>query len=458
MANNNNEGHPGATISQIEGYASNSLHDRPNIVLVHAGTNDLHTDKPTDPYASAPDRLNSLIQKVISVCPDATILVAQIIHAGDAPTDDRVQTYNAQIPGLVANIAKTHKNIAAVDFGSVTAADLIDGLHPRNSGYQKMGDIWFSAIQKAAANGWIQAPVAPDNAGRQECPNGVSWFPAQGGAQIASGVGGTGDGVVFADIDGDGVDDYVFIDQAGILKVYLNGGPRTDGSNGWVWNPALKDGIINGGVGATRDQVHLADINGDGRADYLIVDQTSGAVTAYLNGGRNPDPNLGWVWLPVNGPIASGIGRDGKGIRFADINGDGKADYCWIGEKGELIVYLSVFGQNPANFIPYNGGNFIATGVGGSRDETRLADINGDGRADYLRVHTSDGATDLWINEVGINPANFIPSPQGQIASGVGSAGPDVRFGRLTRSGRADYIPVVRSTGGISPWLNACKA
>lgn len=57
---------------------------------------------------------------------------------------------------------------------------------------------------------------------------------------------------------------------------------------------------------------------GDKKVDYLAVNLTSGAVTAYLNGGRNPDANKGWVWLP-QGVIATGIGRDGKGVQFADI-------------------------------------------------------------------------------------------------------------------------------------------
>lgn len=208
MANNNNEGHPGATISQIEGYASNSLGLKPNVVLIHAGTNDLHTNEPKDPYASAPDRLRSLIRKVITVCPDATILVAKIIHAGDRPTEDRLATFNAQVPGVVADFAKTHKNIAVVDFGSVTANDLIDGLHPRDSGYKKMGDIWYAAIKQADANGWIQAPVGSGSiAGGKECaPANLQWYRAQNGAQIAGGIGGTGAGTVFADINGKMID------------------------------------------------------------------------------------------------------------------------------------------------------------------------------------------------------------------------------------------------------------
>lgn len=39
MADNFNEGQSGATINQIAGNAKKSLFERPNVVLVHAGTN-----------------------------------------------------------------------------------------------------------------------------------------------------------------------------------------------------------------------------------------------------------------------------------------------------------------------------------------------------------------------------------------------------------------------------------
>lgn len=235
MANSANEGHSGATISQIQGFAANSLGQRPNIVLIHAGTNDLHSSDPAESYDGAPDRLNSLINAVISTCPDATVLVAQIIHAGDAPSDSRFQTFNSKIPGIVsAQIAKGHKNIAAVDMGSVTSNYLIDGLHPTNAGYQKMGDLWFSAIQKAASNGWIKDPVGPDpstggGAGKQECGSGLFWYPAQNGAQIASGVGHGGDS-----------------------KLATN----------WVPSNPLQ---IASGIGHNATGVQLADLDGDGK-------------------------------------------------------------------------------------------------------------------------------------------------------------------------------------------------
>lgn len=65
-----------------------------------------------------------------------------------------------------------------------------------------------------------------------------------------------------------------------------------------------------------------------------------------------------------------------SGVRLLTIDsGDGKADYCWVGPNGELIVYINVFGEGSATFVPYNNGNPIASSVGGSRDEIRLADI-----------------------------------------------------------------------------------
>lgn len=239
MANSANEGHSGATISQIQGFAGNSLGQRPNIVLIHAGTNDLHPRDPAEPHDGATDRLSSLIDTVISTCPDATILVAQIIHDGDGEADSRIQTFNAKVPGVVsAQIAKGHKNIAAVDMGSVTSNYLIDGLHPTNGGYQKMGDLWFSAIQKAASNGWIRDPVGPDPstggaAGKEECGNGLFWYRAQNGAQIASGVGHGGNG-----------------------KFTPN----------WIPNDPKQ---IASGIGHNATGVQLADLDGDGECSFL---------------------------------------------------------------------------------------------------------------------------------------------------------------------------------------------
>lgn len=51
----------------------------------------------------------------------------------------------------------------------------------------------------------------------------------------------------------------------------------------------------------------------------------------YWNTGRAPDEgsNAGKVvWMPM-GVIATGVGARGDQVRFADLDGDGRAEYIW---------------------------------------------------------------------------------------------------------------------------------
>jgi lysophospholipase L1-like esterase len=160
MADNKNEGHSGATIDQISSFASASLPERPNVVLLHAGTIDMNL--PSDP-AGAPTRLGSLIDKILATCPDALVLVAQIVPSGNAATQANIVTYNAAIPGVVAARTAQGSKVMVVGMYSrlLTPDDYVDDLHPNDGGYAIMGDTWAYAIAYAdAALGWISPPVA----------------------------------------------------------------------------------------------------------------------------------------------------------------------------------------------------------------------------------------------------------------------------------------------------------
>ena len=163
MTDNNNEGHNGATIDQIAAFANNSLPQRPNIILLHAGTNDLHGDQPVEPYASAPERLGALIDQLISACPDSVILVAQIINNWNDDTESRIVAFNNQVPDVVAERADKGHHVMVTDMRSINGSYLKDGLHPNDVGYQKMAEIWFQRIEDAADEGWIQSPVNASN-------------------------------------------------------------------------------------------------------------------------------------------------------------------------------------------------------------------------------------------------------------------------------------------------------
>jgi hypothetical protein len=40
-------------------------------------------------------------------------------------------------------------------------------------------------------------------------------------------------------------------------------------------------------------------------------------------------------WLP-QGVIASGVGANRSSVHFADINGDGRAEYLWVHDDGSV--------------------------------------------------------------------------------------------------------------------------
>ena len=154
-------------------------------MLLHAGTNDLNSDQPADPYASAPERLGNLIDQVLCTCPEATIIVAQIIESSNSGTSERIAAFNAEVPDVVNTRAARGSKVMAVDMSSigVNGYELTDDLHPNDQGYVDMATFWFSALQEASGKGWITAPKTPqtpDSAtSAGQCAGGSWWYPAR---------------------------------------------------------------------------------------------------------------------------------------------------------------------------------------------------------------------------------------------------------------------------------------
>lgn len=193
------EGYDGAIIQDIATFINSSLSSmRPNVVLIHAGTNDMN--RPIDP-PNAPERLGAMIDEVVSVCPDAAVLVAEIITTNYTESAaELTQTYNAAIPGVVSARADNGKQVLLVDMSNLLTLDeLTDGIHPTDEGYGKMADAWFAGIQQAAEKGWIKEPVQLSNAPRG---SGCSAVPVWNELDnIALGEGNTD--LIFADLDGE---------------------------------------------------------------------------------------------------------------------------------------------------------------------------------------------------------------------------------------------------------------
>ncbi|KAL4797008.1 hypothetical protein BDV19DRAFT_387548 [Aspergillus venezuelensis] len=451
MSDPDNEGYNGAVIGEISDRCGTALAMRPNVVLIHAGTNDMN--RPFEPD-TAPERLGSLIDKVVDACPDAAVLVAKLIPAAGVNTMGRIEAFNKAVPGVVASRAEDGKKVMVVEMDALSVSELVDGLHPTDAGYDHMGDIWYSSIIAAGNNGWIEDPVPGTSTGAS-CATLPVWYPQD---QIAAGIGsstgfvnawmpkgeiasgiGKGSNLRFGDLDGDGRDDYLWVHDTGAVTAYLN----TVGANAdeVAWVP---QGDIASGIGKDGAGVQFADMNGDGRDDYLWVSE-EGQVICYLN---QPGSNRGQPsWMPV-GEIAAGVGASRGQILFGDVDGDGRDDYLVVSDNGAINAWLNTGSGDKPIWIPVGQ---IASGVGAAAG-VRIADVNKDGRDDYLWI-SDTGAVTLYTNTRGASGELPVWWPQGEIATGVGVGRENITFADLNGDGQSDYL-VIGPNGEVSEWQN----
>jgi hypothetical protein len=115
---------------------------KPNIVLVHLGTNDMQQQP-----SGATDRLGKLIDHVVTDAPNAVVVVASIIPLPQYASN--VTSFNQAIPGIVKQRADAGKHVVYVDqfAGFSGKTGLMDSVHPYEAGYEQMSVVWYATIK-----------------------------------------------------------------------------------------------------------------------------------------------------------------------------------------------------------------------------------------------------------------------------------------------------------------------
>jgi hypothetical protein len=140
------EGHGGWRADQMSTYINQwmSLY-QPDIVLLQTGTNNI-----LQGWANQ-DSINSLSTLIDQVCAKlpggGRLYVATITPLTDTNNNNKVIDYNSQVVSLVSSKASQGKPVTLVNiYSSITTSDLAEGTHPNATGYAKMGDYWFNAV------------------------------------------------------------------------------------------------------------------------------------------------------------------------------------------------------------------------------------------------------------------------------------------------------------------------
>lgn len=463
MVENAHEGHRGWRIDQIATAAVCwATQYQPNVIKLHAGTNDMNQDFN---LAQAPQRLKNLISQALQDSPKAVVVVAKLIPTGKAGLQPRIDAFNAQLPRIVDELRAAGKRVVLVDTDDLTIDDgLENDSHPDDEGYDKLGRDFYAGIVTAKDLGWIR-DYDPENTD-STCDDPSDSDPDSGITAlgegwrklgvIASGMQRPGNyaRTEIADMDGDKRADYVQIRKDGTVRIAINtedlpGQPTWlywGGGTGTFAPAGVHEVPSDPSAPSFADQLRLADMDGDGRDDVLVVSEV-GAMEVYYNNGPS-----GFVRKAGDIAPVSNVNRDH--IRFADVNGDGRDDYLRLGATGEVHAYVNY----PTSLDPgatrttaWQVRLSWAPGVNGaSRFNLRFADVDNDKRADYIMVG-EQGNVHAFLNRGGKDAGGF--EQHLNFAYESGYPGEHVQFKDISGDGKADYLVVYRE-GAVRAWLN----
>ncbi|HZM78956.1 MAG TPA: RHS repeat-associated core domain-containing protein [Candidatus Limnocylindrales bacterium] len=234
---------------------------------------------------------------------------------------------------------------------------------------------------------------------------------------------------MFADIDGDGRTDMV--------RLYKNGSnefAQVSKSNGAGFPAASFNGSVGGWNASWHDL--LGDVTGDGQADLVRIWQhPTGNAYAQVT----PSNGAGFPTASFNGPVGGWATCCIKDY-LADINGDYRADLIRLYQNG-TDTYAQVSLSNGAGFptASFNGS------VGGWATSIMdyLVDVNGDSRADLVRIwNNGDAFAQVNLSNGAGFPAQFFNGPVGGWNSSFYN-----HFADLNGDGKADLIRIWNNGG-----------
>lgn len=180
------------------------------------------------------------------------------------------------------------------------------------------------------------------------------------------------------------------------------------------------------------------DFNGDRQSDLVWRNRASGAIAAWL---MNDGIQLQGV------PLGPGLvtDTDWRIAATGDFNGDGKRDIIWQHDGTGAFAAWMMNGTSMIDGVPLTPAFVVDTNwkIVGS------GDFNGDGRADLVWRHNTEGLVAIWLMGGTTLIDGVLTTP-----SRVADTAWEIRaIGDINADGHPDLIWQHRTTGSLAAWL-----
>ncbi|PYY04053.1 MAG: hypothetical protein DMG69_31410 [Acidobacteria bacterium] len=241
--------------------------------------------------------------------------------------------------------------------------------------------------------------------------------------------------VAQGDVNEDGCQDVIVVDDFGLARVFLG---NCDGS--------FQSQSSLAGLGETGWGVALADVNGDGHLDLI----TSGIYIGSLGNGQAAGDLISVLMGDGKGnfsnPHVYRAGQTAYGIAVADLNRDGYPDIITANEETDDVSILlndgkGGFGSPEGEYIGYMNGNSATGPVNSPYTSFLASDVDGDGKTDLVLMSVGPGYALAFQATVMLNGGSgqFGVPIRTPAADGIGNFY-DFALGDFRHTGRPDLL------------------
>lgn len=248
-------------------------------------------------------------------------------------------------------------------------------------------------------------------------------------AQSTFNVGGGPVSVSVKDMNSDGKPDIVVANGTdGTISILLN--TTSPGATTPSFSTQQTFAVVGGVVSAT-----VADVNHDGKPDLIVANKSTNTVSVLLN-----TTAAGSTSLSFAAQSTFSVGNGVASVTADDINGDGKPDIIVPNESDNTVSVLMNTTAAGAASASFTGQRVFDVNIGPV--SVKMADVNGDGKADMIVSDSGSDMVSVLLNSTtpGTSTAEFDAQQNfdtGSKPMGIAIA----RFGTNGNTGRAVLSP-----------------
>ena len=239
--------------------------------------------------------------------------------------------------------------------------------------------------------------------------------------------------VAIGDFDGDGKADMA-ITNASVASVSLF---RNTSSGAGSISYAAK---INFTVGTGPKSVAVGDLDGDGKGDLAVANNSSNTISVLRNISTGPGS------ISFAAKVDFTTFGNTNSVSIADLDTDGKADIA-VTNGGYVSVFRNA--SSGAGSIDFASKIDFSTGVASA--SVSIGDIDGDDKADLVVGNSIANTVSVFRNtSTGAEQLNFAS----KVDFTTGSNANSVAIGDIDQDGKADLAVVNYNSNTVSVFLN----